>query len=467
MKSQTPKENNASVPFKAMPDAAAKNNNQEARGRVVLLSMTLCFIIGGYWLLRVMKVPVLRALVGLKYQPMAKIYSLFVMVIVLFIYNFILDRVPRHKLFYIVGGFYSIVFFLITYALTHPIAGLPNKDVGPHRWLGWLSFFAIESYGSLAVSMFWSFVNSVYTIEGAKKNYGHIIAGSQLGAIAGPVIVNFVEFFGGLPVVYGIGAALPAMCTVTFFFYMKLYGHGDIAKKAAATVVDEAKPKKKKTGVLEGLRLFAAYPYVFGIFAISCLFEITITILDYEMLTLAGEVYKTNVQFTSFMGKFGTLVNTVAFFISLGITKMIFKKFRLRHILMAFPSLVCSTVVFCYFFPTLWFVFSGLVFLKALTYAVNNPAKEMLYSVTTMDVKFKSKSWIDAFGSRAAKAAGSAITGSFNKSMELLFGYGSLVSVGVSVILVFVASIMGAKCESHQASGFKVGEEKKVASEEV
>lgn len=465
MKTQTPKENNASAaPFKAMPDATTE---KESRGRVVLLSMTLCFIIGGYWLLRVLKVPVLDSLVGLKYQPMAKIYSLFVMVGVLFIYNFIVDRVARHKLFYIVGGFYSIVFFLITYALTHPTIGLPNTDIGPHRWLGWISFFAIESYGSLAVSMFWSFVNSVYSLEGAKKNYGHIIAGSQLGAIAGPVIVNFVEFFGGLPVVFGIGAALPALCTITIFFYMKYYGHDDIAKKAAAPVAGDAKSKKKKTGMLEGLRLFAAYPYVFGIFAISCLFEITITILDYEMLTLARERYTTKEQFASFMGKFGTLVNTVAFFISLGITKMIFKKFRLRHVLMAFPSLVCSTVVFCYFFPTLWFVFAGLVFLKALTYAINNPAKEMLYSVTTLDVKFKSKSWIDAFGGRAAKAAGSAITGSLNKSMELLFSYGSLVSVGVSVILIFVASIMGAKCEDHQASGFKVGEDKKVASDQV
>lgn len=43
------------------------------RKRVSILSGTLFFIIGGYWLLRSLKDTVLAALVGLEYQPIAKV----------------------------------------------------------------------------------------------------------------------------------------------------------------------------------------------------------------------------------------------------------------------------------------------------------------------------------------------------------------------------------------------------------
>jgi hypothetical protein len=47
-------------------------------------------------------------------------------------------------------------------------------------------------------------------------------------------------------------------------------------------------------------------------------------------------------------------------------------------------------------------VFGAMMFLKALSYSLNNPCKEMLYNPTSTDVKFKAKSWIDIFGQRGA-----------------------------------------------------------------
>lgn len=47
-----------------------------------------------------------------------------------------------------------------------------------------------------------------------------------------------------------------------------------------------------------------------------------------------------------------------------------------------------------------------MMFLKALSYSLNNPCKEMLYNPTSTDVKFKAKSWIDIFGQRGASDTG-------------------------------------------------------------
>ena len=73
--------------------------------------------------------------------------------------------------------------------------------------------------------------------------------------------------------------------------------------------------------------------------------------------------------------------------------------------------LVCTVLVWLY--PDLWMVFSVMMFIKAMSYALNNPTKEILYQMTSTAIKFKCKSWIDTFGQRSSKAAGSLITNAF------------------------------------------------------
>ena len=68
----------------------------------------------------------------------------------------------------------------------------------------------------------------------------------------------------------------------------------------------------------EGLVLFWKYHYVKGIFALSCLFMVEVTILDYSMKVLAkakfdgehpGDPHAATRAFASFMGVFGQSAN--------------------------------------------------------------------------------------------------------------------------------------------------------------
>lgn len=133
--------------------------------------------------------------------------------------------VPKHQLFYYVGLFYFFTFSIVAYLLAHPTYGLPNTQADPSRILGeqmawsdrvhqdvrsmmdgpesicgltgtgWFSYCAIESFGSIGVSLFWAFVNATIDLEGAKRAYGLIIAGAQIGSIIGPSLVIQVRHF--------------------------------------------------------------------------------------------------------------------------------------------------------------------------------------------------------------------------------------------------------------------------------
>ena len=257
----------------------------EEKARLFWLAATLFFIIGGYWLLRSIKDPIIATINGVDAIPKAKMLSVVVVTVGVGIYNELYDRFQPHQLFYLIGGFYTIIFGLIGLTLAHPEYGIANTQVDPTRPLGWISYCAIESFGSIGVTNFWAFANSVYDLERAKKSYGLLIACAQLGSVLGPTLVTQAAFI-GIPGLYFCGASCMGLMVMMVFLHVQRFGTGQSNQENSfdmSSLKSTNPPKKDKAGILEGLFLVIKYPYVQGITAISCIFMVEVTILDYGM----------------------------------------------------------------------------------------------------------------------------------------------------------------------------------------
>jgi len=469
--------------------------------RTLCLAMTLFFMIGGYWLLRSLKDSVLMALCGYQAIPKAKMLSVFVVLGVVSVYNHLLDSdMAKHQLFYVFGTFYFFLFTIIALMLMNPTIGLANKYQDESRVLGWISYCAIESFGSVMVSLFWSFANSNITLETAKSSYGVMVAFAQLGSIIGPAIVTRYAGDWGIAQCYLLGGMNMLLLQGTMYFYVRTYGTNEsrtLAAREEASKGDskEAAPpakKKERAGILEGLVLFWKYNYVKGIFAISCLFMVEVTIVDFTLKVLAKEYFSeeypcemsdpdcynaetkefglteeaTN-AIASFMGLFGVATNSLSFVFSLLGTSAIIRKLGLRLTLLFFPSLCLIVIIVVRYRPTLYVVFLAMIVLKANSYALNNPTKEILYQPTSGAVRYKAKSWIDIFGARGSKALGSVVTNAFSDSAENLVANGSLVGMAVSCFLIWNARFMGKLFEEYTESGYVVGEEGNPESQNI
>jgi len=90
--------------------------------------------------------------------------------------------------------------------------------------------------------------------------------------------------------------------------------------------------------------------------------------------------------------------------------------------------------VYVWMNPSVTILFYAMVIIKGLSYALNNPCKEILYIPSSKDVKFKAKGWIDLFGGRLAKALGST----FTAALRDLPSTEAMVEVGVGVSLLLV-----------------------------
>ena len=163
--------------------------------------------------------------------------------------------------------------------------------------------------------------------------------------------------------------------------------------------------------------------------------------------------------FTKFMGLFGQATNTLSFLLSLFGTSAVIRYLGLRLTLLLFPTLCLGVIIFVRIKPTLYVVFAAMMMLKACSYALNNPTKEMLYQPTSSSVRYKAKSWIDIFGARGSKAVGSVVTNAFSDSAANLVANGSLVGMAVASFLIWNARFMGRKFDEYTESGFVVGED--------
>jgi AAA family ATP:ADP antiporter len=100
---------------------------------------------------------------------------------------------PKHQVFYLMGLSYFVIFALIALLLSHPTIGIANTTPDPSRMLGWVSYCAIESFGSVVVQCYWALVNASVDVKFAKANFGFIVAGAQIGSIIGPTVATQVR----------------------------------------------------------------------------------------------------------------------------------------------------------------------------------------------------------------------------------------------------------------------------------
>lgn len=456
-------------------------------------------------------------------------------------------RIPS-SIFRAVGGAYFAAFAIAAIILsryTEPETSAGSTEPPMRiewRILGYMIYLLVESYGSITVACFWAYANSTLTVTAAERYYGTIVALAQLGAIGGSTVAasktkdsggvsDVAPLFGvacvgvllqvSITVVYAtvfprpmkpedddMTAAADDDADIASFDHMKILPRG---RKATGTIsgapngsVGDGAPIngardmcETTTGCTAMLHKIATYPalsglylilkhrYVLLILGVSCLYEISLTCLDYEMkligldrfgedslrndasksgasvaLEAAAPGFHTYIAntFAQFMGRYGQLTNMMSLILSFFAFPYLMKTRGLRSTLRIFPSLLVFVSILTYMaLPmNLPVLFVSVSLLKAMTYSINDPAKEILYIPTSDAIKFRAKFWIDVVGARIAKALASSIN-TYAGSADRIVQYGTIPSVITSLGLFAVCYWVGIEFDGLLERGQVVG----------
>lgn len=438
-----------------------------------LLAVAFLFTIGAYWLLRLLKDLVLYKLAfptslgypsdeGRLWAPVTKAISPFVVLGVVMIYTKLVDMFEKHKLFYIIATFYTICFSVIgTVLYLQATHGSEFVGATVLKYTGICNYLLTESLGSVLVALFWSFTVSISTTDQAKRAFPFIVAFGQIGSIAGSSLL-LIKSLPTWPLF-----VVAVSCLIGLVFAIKYL----IATTPADQMRSDKEEKKTKPDMFGGIRLLLTQKYLMGVLVVSTFYEISGTIMDYQMKSQATIIFD-EPTFKWFLGIFGVASNGLAFVLALLGTSAVIKKFGVRVCLQLYPVSCAISLISLYIYyqsgyssplTLFWATFSAMMIVKGVSYAVNNPVKEMMYIPTSKDAKFKAKGIIDMLGGRSAKATGAQLGGMLNvkgnplASIQNLMVYGSLISLGIIGVWILAAFYVGNQNQKLVKSGETIG----------
>lgn len=392
------------------------------------MGFIFAFIIGVYWTLRPLKDSVFIQLVDKMQLPYAKTISVLALLPLVMFYTKLLEKTSREKMLIILPTFYGITTLLFSIAifftqktLQNPLAIHSIFSFFSIKALGYCWYLFVESFGSLVVALFWAFATDTTEPTSAKRGFPLVVTMGQMGGVICPYGI------GGLPHRLGfitdtlslfILSLLILSIIPLFRYFLKATPNHLLAAFHGQNETEES--QKQEPGFLEGLKLLLKHRYLLGMFAANFIYEFIVTIFDFNFKVAASTIYS-GVALSHYLSLYASSVNIVSLCcLLLGISNVT-RFLGVGVALTAMPVIVGAALFGFLTIHSLAFLFALMVGSKAINYALNGPALKQLYIPTTKDVRFKAQAWIETFGSRASKEAGS-IFNMLLKPLQTMFG---------------------------------------------
>lgn len=389
------------------------NFEKEEFKKFCRMGLIFALIIGVYWTLRPLKDAVFIQLVDKLHLPYAKTVSVLALLPLVMFYTKLLEKTSREKMLVILPAFYGIVTLLFSAVM--PFVQAPAEEIAARSMLpyigtkvvGYSWYLFVESFGSLVVALFWAFAADTTEPNSAKRGFPFVVALGQIGGIIAPVSI------GGLPYRLGLKTDTLALVILGVLILLIIPLVRYFLKATPSNLLqsfqgqnEQQEEAQHEPGFLEGLKLMVTHKYLLGIFAANFIYEFIVTIFDFNFKIAAGTVYS-GTELSNYLSLYGSSVNTVSLIcLLLGISNVT-RYLGVGVALAAMPIIVGLALFGFLTMDSLSFLFALMVGSKAINYALNGPALKQLYIPTTSDVRFKAQAWIETFGSRASKEAGS------------------------------------------------------------
>jgi AAA family ATP:ADP antiporter len=392
------------------------------RIKIFLLGLIFFLVIGAYTITRDLKSSIFISVVGREYVPWAKVITMLLLVPLIFLYSRAVDAMRRYQLLAVYSAVFSIGGFIFAYLLGHPEYGLLNTASSPYRIWGWVFFLFGEAYSPFVVSVFWAFANSIMSPEGAKKNYGFIVSGSKLGGMLTSGLAWYLFAMSGKSdnalfsdvgihqIFLAVSSAMLLLVPFAIWMLIRMVPASHLHGYEAAYQQENSQKEKQKekSDMFAGLSMFIKYPYVLGIFGLVFFYEVISTVLSFLRLGVAEANAHSISDVSSLLFEMAFKTHVIGFLVSFLGTRTICQRLGTTFCLVLVPLLTGFFLLYLMIETTPEALVNAFVFFKAVHYAFSWPVRETLYIPTIKEIKFKSRSWIDAFGSKIARTTGSA-----------------------------------------------------------
>lgn len=321
------------------------------------------------------------------------------------LYARLVARLPRRRFVPLAYRFFIlnlVLFFLLFRA----------ADAAQGIWIGRAFYIWTSVFNLFVVSVFWSFMTDIYRPSQSQRLFGMVAVGGTVGATLGSSITTaLVGLLGQVNLLLVSALLLEAACRASGV----LEGHEPRLAQAALEEDADAggadgSPSRSEAvggGVLEGIRHVLASPYLLGIAALLMLFTVASTFLYFQQAAVVAEVFGDDrAGRTRLFATIDLAVNVLTLVTQVFLTGRILRWVGVGAGLAFLPLLSVVGFGVLAVAPVLAVVVAFQVLRRAGNFAIQRPAREVLYTVLPRTDKYKAKNFNDTFVYRTGDQVG-------------------------------------------------------------
>lgn len=322
---------------------------------------------------------------GVDKLPWLMTATMLVMLLANPIYAVLVSKLARRRFIPIVSHFFAVNLLIFVVVLTF----LPERG---GTMLGYVFYVWLSVFNLFVVSIFWSLMTDVFDQDQGKRLFGMISMGGTLGAIVGAATTEVLSrgHLGiklapaGLMLLACIGLELAVFCMLR------------LAAKFDSTLTKQTN-REPGPDFRQGFRLILGSPYLQMICLFILLFAVTSTFLYLMQADIVARLFLDSAERTAAFARIDLWGNVLTLGLQLFVTSRLLRGLGVPRVLMILPlaTLLGFTALL------IWPGFAALamvqVLRRGLHYAVDRPAREILYIHLGPDERYKSKAFIDTF----------------------------------------------------------------------
>lgn len=375
------------------------------------------------------------------------------------VFTTLVTRVPRRQ--FVPWTYRFFIFNLLVFFLLLRVA-----DAAQSVWIGRFFFIWVSIFNLFVVSVFWSFMTDLFRPEQSKRLFGILAVGGTVGAVMGSSITAVL-----------VGRLGPVNLLLLSALLLELAGQAAraldrqepalaraawddarvVQPSAAAGAETGTPPARGGSGneviggrVLDGVRDVLSSPYLLGIAALMLLFTVTSTFLYFQQAAIVSDVYGSDRSGTTrLFANMDLAVNLLTLVSQLFLTGRVLKWFGIGATLAFLPVLTLVGFAILGAAPILLVLVLFQVVRRAGNYALQRPAREVLYTVLSRSDKYKSKNFNDTFVYRVGDQLGAwsyTAMGSFGLGLSAL----AFTMLPVSALWIVLALWLGRRYATYQ-----------------
>jgi AAA family ATP:ADP antiporter len=260
-------------------------------------------------------------------------------------------------------------------------------------------YIFVDIFSVVLVEQFWSLTNTIYTTKDGKKWYGFVATGGLVGGVvAGYLASQLLEQTPLRTTDLLLVSAAILVLIVGLNMKMEKLGLYKEVQVAGEPIVAAG-----------DWRSLLENRYLLLIACMLLLAQLIQPIVEYQFIKAVEATYQELDARTAFFSKFFSVLGLVSIAVNLGITPLVHRYLGVIAGLIAQPLALCIFSFGFWLQPTLLAASILKVGDRGLSYSINRASKELLYVPVDPVLTYQAKAWIDMFGYRLFKVAGSLV----------------------------------------------------------